>query len=205
MPFVQAKCPNCGGFLAVDNTHDAAVCQFCNTPFIVEKAINNYNITVKGNLNLDNANISVEGAPTIESLLTRAASFIDERRYDRALSYFDRVLDLDPNNKEAQSGIRYLTVPNLENLVIKRERAFSGMLFSFRVYVDNVEVGEVGSGETLYRMIPPGDHVLVFRGGGLFQSYNISLPSALQYVEVNIRPGLTGWIVNGDVYDFVEN
>lgn len=45
MPFVQAKCPNCGGVLAVDNSNEAAVCQFCNTPFIVERAINNYNIT----------------------------------------------------------------------------------------------------------------------------------------------------------------
>lgn len=45
MSFVQAKCPNCGGILAVDDAHDAAVCQFCNTPFIVEKAINNYNTT----------------------------------------------------------------------------------------------------------------------------------------------------------------
>ncbi|MBO4894719.1 MAG: leucine-rich repeat domain-containing protein [Clostridia bacterium] len=45
MSFVQAKCPNCGGVLAVDNSNEAAVCQFCNTPFIVEKAVNNYNIT----------------------------------------------------------------------------------------------------------------------------------------------------------------
>lgn len=45
MPFVQAKCPNCGGMLAVDSSKDAAICQFCNTPFVVEKAINNYNIT----------------------------------------------------------------------------------------------------------------------------------------------------------------
>lgn len=45
MSFVQAKCPNCGGILAVDDSHDAALCPFCNTPYVVEKAINNYNIT----------------------------------------------------------------------------------------------------------------------------------------------------------------
>lgn len=45
MPFVQAKCTNCGGVLAVDDSKDAAICPFCNTPYIVEKAINNYSIT----------------------------------------------------------------------------------------------------------------------------------------------------------------
>ena len=43
MPFVQAKCPECGGMLAVDDSKKAAVCQFCGEAFIVQEAINNYN------------------------------------------------------------------------------------------------------------------------------------------------------------------
>lgn len=43
MPFVQAKCPKCGGMLAVDADKKAAVCQFCGEAFIVQEAINNYN------------------------------------------------------------------------------------------------------------------------------------------------------------------
>ncbi len=39
MPIVEAKCPNCGAKLSVDNEKDAAVCEFCGTPYIVEKAI----------------------------------------------------------------------------------------------------------------------------------------------------------------------
>lgn len=42
MPFVQAKCPECGGMLAVDNSKKAAVCQFCGEAFIVQETINNY-------------------------------------------------------------------------------------------------------------------------------------------------------------------
>lgn len=45
MPFVQAKCPNCGGILAVDNEKDAWICLYCSAPFIVEKAINVFNTT----------------------------------------------------------------------------------------------------------------------------------------------------------------
>ncbi len=43
MPFVQAKCPECGEMLAVDADKKAAVCQFCGEAFIVQEAISNYN------------------------------------------------------------------------------------------------------------------------------------------------------------------
>lgn len=42
MPFVQAQCPSCGGMLAVDNNHKSATCQFCDSTFIVEEAVNNF-------------------------------------------------------------------------------------------------------------------------------------------------------------------
>lgn len=41
---VPAKCTSCGGELTVDPTQEAAVCQYCGTPFIVSKAVQNYNI-----------------------------------------------------------------------------------------------------------------------------------------------------------------
>ncbi|MGL5437004.1 MAG: leucine-rich repeat domain-containing protein [Lachnospiraceae bacterium] len=45
MPLVQAKCTNCGANLQVDATKDAAVCEHCNATYVVEKAVNNYNMT----------------------------------------------------------------------------------------------------------------------------------------------------------------
>lgn len=44
MPLVPAKCTNCGAVLTIDSSKDAAICEYCNTPFVIEKAINNYNI-----------------------------------------------------------------------------------------------------------------------------------------------------------------
>lgn len=55
MALVQAKCTNCGANLEIDNSKDAAICQFCGTPFIVEKAINNYNTT--NNIKADVVNV----------------------------------------------------------------------------------------------------------------------------------------------------
>ena len=44
MPIVPAKCTHCGANLEVDSKNDAAICKYCETPFIIEKAINKYNI-----------------------------------------------------------------------------------------------------------------------------------------------------------------
>lgn len=56
MPFVVAKCTNCGAVLSVDNTKDAWICNYCQTPFIVEKAINNYHVTNYNNINANTVN-----------------------------------------------------------------------------------------------------------------------------------------------------
>lgn len=49
MPLTKAQCTNCGGLLEVDQSKDAAICPFCKTPYIVEKAINNYQISITTN------------------------------------------------------------------------------------------------------------------------------------------------------------
>lgn len=54
MPLVNAKCTNCGANLQVDNTKDAAICQYCGSAYIVEKAINNYNTVNNINANVVN-------------------------------------------------------------------------------------------------------------------------------------------------------
>ena len=42
MPLVKAQCTNCGAALEVDSSNDAAICPFCGTPYVVEKAIHQY-------------------------------------------------------------------------------------------------------------------------------------------------------------------
>ena len=46
MPLLQAKCTNCGANLQVDAEKEAAVCPYCNTPYVVEKAIANYYMNI---------------------------------------------------------------------------------------------------------------------------------------------------------------
>lgn len=42
----NAKCTNCGANIAVDENSDAGVCKYCNSAYITEKAIKNYNSSV---------------------------------------------------------------------------------------------------------------------------------------------------------------
>jgi len=57
---IPAKCTNCGGNLTVDPAKKNAVCPYCNSSFIVDEAIQNYNIdTVEGNINVNKATINV--------------------------------------------------------------------------------------------------------------------------------------------------
>ncbi len=50
---LPAVCTQCGGQLTVDPSQEAAVCPFCGTPFIVKKAINQYNtVHVQNNVRI---------------------------------------------------------------------------------------------------------------------------------------------------------
>ena len=208
MPFVQAKCPNCGGLLAVDNSNDAAVCQFCNTPFIVEKAINNYNISISGNVNVEKATINVEGAPSVISLLIRAHSFVLSKEYDKAITYYNRVLDIDPLNSEAKECIEKITKPKRDNLILERKPSFFSGSMKLYVYVDSEEIGFLRVGEVKSFLIPVGEHVLVFKAHSWFKSTETPpnetrfiIPSSLQFVKIEVKEGRNELTIQRGIFD----
>lgn len=102
---VPARCTNCGGQLDVDANQQTALCPYCNTAFIVEQAINNFNVNTMENVNIGSATINVQGIDT-KNLVARAKSFEDNKELETALDYYNRVLDADVNNLEAIEGVR---------------------------------------------------------------------------------------------------
>ena len=208
MPFVQAKCPNCGGFLAVDNAKDAAICQFCNTPFVVEKAINNYNITVKGNVNVESATIKVEGAPSVVNLLIRAHSFVLSKDYDKAIDYYNKVLDLDPLNTEAKECMAKITTPKRDNLILERKPSFFSGPIKLFVCIDSEEIGYLKVGERKSFLIPIGEHVLVFKSHTWLKSMEtppnetrFKIPSSLQYAKIDVKEGKNELKIQRGIFD----
>ena len=208
MPFVQAKCPNCGGFLAVDNSKDAAICQFCNTPFVVEKAINNYNINISGNVNVEKATINVEGAPSVINLLIRAHSFVLSKEYDKAISYYNRVLDIDPLNSEAKECIEKITTPKRDNLILERKPSFFSGPIKLYVYVDSEEIGFLKVGDAKSFLLPIGEHTLVFKAKTWFKSMEtppnetrFNIPSSLQCAKIEVKEGRSELKIQRNICD----
>lgn len=46
MSLINAICTNCGAQLKVESNKEAAICEYCGSAFIVEKAIKNYNLSL---------------------------------------------------------------------------------------------------------------------------------------------------------------
>lgn len=75
---VPAVCTQCGASLEVDPSQEAAVCRYCNTPFIVEKAIRNYNIQHATIEHVDNVTINTKS--TAESFFSFLGTQLSEGR-----------------------------------------------------------------------------------------------------------------------------
>ena len=75
---LPAICTQCGAALEVDPTQEAAVCKYCGTPFIVEKAIQNYNVQHATIEHADNVTVDMTG--TVKSVLDYMGEQAKERR-----------------------------------------------------------------------------------------------------------------------------
>lgn len=94
MSLVAAKCTNCGGELQVEASREAAVCEYCGAAFIVEKAINNYNINQVSHLHADVVQVmDSEGA---DNLYKSAVTYLNMRSTKEASETFEKMIKKYP-------------------------------------------------------------------------------------------------------------
>lgn len=92
MPLVPAICTQCGARLEVDPNCEAAICKYCNTPFITEKAINNYNttyVTNIGHLHADVVHINDDSSR--DSRVKSGETFLKFNDYTSAEETFSKL------------------------------------------------------------------------------------------------------------------
>lgn len=123
---VPAKCTSCGASLNVDPNQESAICPYCRSAYIVEKAINEYNVTVKGNFSVNGATININGK-NLTNLIERANQCARSGDFPKALDYFNEVLDSDANSIEATEGIQKIQ-SILNDYVYFREETPKGIL-----------------------------------------------------------------------------
>ena len=78
---VPALCTQCGGSVEVDSASEKATCPFCGASFIVEKAINNYNVQHATIEHADSVNIDMRGA--VKDVLDFMGDQMKESRVQR--------------------------------------------------------------------------------------------------------------------------
>ncbi len=109
MPLVEVKCTNCGQTLRVDDSKDAAICEFCGSAFIVEKAINNYNSY--NQYHIEHADISMSDEKSVQNRLNNAEVFLNQlNQPEKAKSLFRSVTEDAPGDYRGWWGVaRVLT------------------------------------------------------------------------------------------------
>lgn len=105
MPLVNAKCTNCGAPLQVDNSHEAAVCPYCNSAYIVEKAIQNFNFSVTNNITAQNVIIAGKGEMEKERLLQNAKTQLSFNDTASARSTYSQITEDYPDDYRGWYGL----------------------------------------------------------------------------------------------------
>ncbi len=106
MPFVNAQCTNCGAGLEVDSTKEAAVCPYCHSAYIVEKAINNYN-TVN---HIQASVVNVYGGNTADFVI-RAGTLEKYNGAAEEVVIPNNVRHISRNAFRGCRGLKKVTVP----------------------------------------------------------------------------------------------
>lgn len=89
MAMQPAVCSNCGGRIKVDDIdlNGFGECEFCHVPYKVIDVI------------------TVDGLPTVKSLLTSATIAIDNGNHEKAVKLYNDVINIKPNCHEAWWGL----------------------------------------------------------------------------------------------------
>lgn len=103
MALVPAKCTSCGGTLEVDATQKAAICPFCGSAYVVQDAIEQYNIT--NVYKIDNANLKFDHKQLFSDRIEAAEKQLRVLKdYTKALNSFAALENDVPEDYRIWSG-----------------------------------------------------------------------------------------------------
>ena len=106
MPLVQAKCTNCGGKLQVDSTKEAAICPYCGSAYIVDKAVQHFQVT--NNNWFNGAKIIQEDG--FKKLIEAAEGYVRLGDFETAISTYVRITKEYPQKGEGWLGLVKLEI-----------------------------------------------------------------------------------------------
>ena len=153
MPFVEAKCPNCGGTLSADSTKNIWICGYCQTPFIFEKSVNNYAVMEYDNITAGTVNVSDvtesdfvirDGKLQVYRGISRDVIIPDsvEEICKTAFSYSTHLKSvIIPNSVKKMDGA-FQSCTSLESVIIPDSVTYIGNAFSGCTALKSVKIPE---------------------------------------------------------------
>lgn len=103
MPLVNAKCENCGSILKIESDRETAFCEYCGAKYIVEQAIEYYN--VQNNVYAQNVNMTAKGEAEKERLLENAQTYLDLFEYKKSEEIYNQIIEDYPAEYRGWYGL----------------------------------------------------------------------------------------------------
>lgn len=139
MPLIPGICTQCGSTLSVDKEKDAMVCPYCNTAFVVEKAIQNFNNTYNIVNNITAENVYVQSANNEFEIVAGVL----KKYHGQALEVVvpDGVIEI---GESAFQGLCVTSIILPNSVKVIRSSAFAGTKMTAFVMPNSVEVVDNG-------------------------------------------------------------
>lgn len=83
MPFVAARCPQCGGEIQVDNQKDSGFCLHCGSKILVQEAIRA---------------VQIDNSHMVDTWMKLGKAALEANNYSEAYEYYTRVLEVKPDD-----------------------------------------------------------------------------------------------------------
>ena len=149
MKIIALKCPNCNADIELNQDKEFGFCNYCGTKIMIADAVQK----VSGTVNINRTS-------EIGNILRRAKDYENREMLDEAERYYDRALDIDIDNQEAQEGLERVKTTILEpNLIIERPEQEGSYAEQIVISEDGEEVCRLGMGERSFINCPAGRHI----------------------------------------------
>lgn len=140
MPLIPGICTQCRATLSVDKEKDAMVCPYCHTPFVVEKAIQNFNNTYNIINNITAKNVYVQNKRNEFEIVAGVL----KKYHGQALEVVipDNVIEI---GEEAFKGLYVTSVTLPKSVKTIGKSAFEGTKITTFIMPESIEVVRTGA------------------------------------------------------------
>lgn len=132
MKLKDAKCPNCGANIEVNEKLEKSICQYCGSTVMVEEAIEKYKVEISGK-------VEVEGIKGRSSKLKQAKKHIALNEYPEARTILSGLVQEDRFDVEAYIELLKMDINDLKNMEFNPNSSYYSAKDAWML-VDEVEM-----------------------------------------------------------------